>query len=243
MVGEQGKATIKDIDIYIGNKLRSKRQKVGLTLSDLAEKLGISHQQIQKYERGQSRISAGTLYQLSAILGVKSNFFFDGYNASSNIDKEQHINDVISPERRRKLNILIVEDDPADELLLRKAIEECNVKANIFCIHDGAKALDFLKSREFEIQFPRPDIILLDLNIPKRDGHEVLKEIKKDRKMLDIPVIIISNGVSIKDMVNAYKSHASGYVCKSFDFNSFSNNINIVLRYWSDAVVLPLTAA
>lgn len=242
MVEKNTRACAKDIDIYVGNKLRSKRQKIGFTLSDIAERLDISHQQIQKYERGQSRISAGTLYQLASILGVKSDFFFDGFIEQNYKNIPSYEAEIISPDRRKKLNILIIEDDPADELLFRRAIEECDVSANIYCIHDGARAVDFLKSRDFGSSFPRPDIILMDLYIPKRNGQEVLKEIKKDREILDIPVIIISNGVSVKEMVAVYKSYASGYICKSFDFNLFKDNINILLKYWSGVVVLPSTA-
>lgn len=237
---------IGEIDIYVGKKLRDKRQKAGLTLAEIANKIGVSHQQIQKYEHAQSRISASALFQLSKILGVTSDYFFDGFQASDDGNDKKNVSDIISPHRSKSLNILIVEDDPADELFLRRALENCEHKTQVFSVHDGIKALEFLRKKNGNVTgatlFPKPDIILLDVNIPKRDGHEVLKEIKRDRDIQDIPVIIITNGISIKEMISLYKSQAAGYVCKSFDFDTFQENINGLVNYWASVVVLPQTA-
>jgi CheY-like chemotaxis protein/DNA-binding XRE family transcriptional regulator len=228
----------KDLDIYIGKRLREKRQKLSLTLTDLAEKLGVSHQQIQKYEQAQSRIAAITLYQLGEILGVEPSYFFQGFSAFKK-KTERLTGDVIVPDRESTLNILLVEDDAADELLTRRAFSECSVNVNMFTVHDGVAALDFLRNKCTSVDFPRPDIILLDLNIPKRDGATVLREIKRDRDISDIPVIIMTNSINFQEMISCYKAFAAGYICKPFDFDIFQNSIESLARYWAQSVVLP----
>ncbi|MES2253348.1 MAG: response regulator [Pseudomonadota bacterium] len=228
----------KDLDHYIGKRLREKRQKLGLTLTDLAEKLGVSHQQIQKYEQAQSRVSAITLYHLGEILGVEPSYFFQGFSAFKK-KTERVAGDVIVPDRESVLNILLVEDDAADELLTRRAFDECSVSVNLFTVHDGVVALDFLRNKSTSVDFPRPDIILLDLNIPKRDGATVLREIKRDRDMSDIPVIIMTNSINFQEMILCYKAYASGYICKPFDYDVFQNSIESLASYWAKSVVLP----
>jgi DNA-binding response OmpR family regulator len=100
-------------------------------------------------------------------------------------------------------------------------------------------ALDFLRNKTTSVDFPRPDVILLDLNIPKRDGATVLREIKRDRDISDIPVIIMTNSINFQEMISCYKSFAAGYICKPFDFDIFQNCIDSFARYWAQSVVLP----
>jgi CheY-like chemotaxis protein/DNA-binding XRE family transcriptional regulator len=227
------------LDVFVGEGIRNIRTKAGLTLSDLANKIGISHQQIQKYENGQSRVSANCLFQLAQVFGVTPDYFFKDYFEQStkkikSFDEAQTIN----LNRTRKLNILIVEDSPSDELLVRKVLEN-HKNVSFFCVHDGLQMLELLKNKSLKQPFPRPDIILLDLNIPKRNGHELLKEIKRDRLLQDIPIIIISNSINFKDLLNAYKGFAAGYICKSFSFEEFTKNINGMVDYWMNIVCLP----
>ncbi|MCX7338588.1 MAG: response regulator [Alphaproteobacteria bacterium] len=232
---------LKEIDIFVGKRLREKRQKLALTLAQVGEKLGVSHQQIQKYEQAQSRISASILFQIGQFYGVSSHYFFDGFQHQGKKSDSLNLG-TISQDAVTVLNILLVEDDPADELLARRALESANIKINIFCVHDGVQALDFLRHGSVSIDFPRPDLVLLDLNIPKRDGHTVLKEIKRDREIQEIPVIILTNSISIQAMVNAYKNSASGFICKSFDYDHFEQSIAGLVNYWGSVVVLPSSA-
>jgi CheY-like chemotaxis protein/plasmid maintenance system antidote protein VapI len=233
---------IKELDMHVGKRLREKRQKLGMTLAYVAERLGVSHQQIQKYEQAQSRISAGMLYQIGQLYGVPSQYFFDGFQSSKQKLGEKRSTDIICHNREKALNILLVEDDPTDELLTRRALEAANHKVNIFCVHDGAQAIEFLRYKTMNVDFPRPDIVLLDLNIPKRDGHYVLKEIKRDRDIQDIPVVILTNSISVQEMISVYKNQASGYISKSFDFDLFQKSMVGFVEYWSLVVVLPNTS-
>ncbi|MDP3371574.1 MAG: response regulator [Candidatus Paracaedibacteraceae bacterium] len=228
----------KELDIYIGKRLRFIRQKLGLTLLEVAKKLGISLQQVQKYEQAQSRISATTLHQLGEIMGVESKFFFQGF-----LTFKKKLNfttsDTVIPDYESVLNVLLVENDVADEFLTRRALSECSVNVNLFVLHDGEAVIDFLRNRLVSTNFPRPDIILLDLSIPKRDGENVLREIKRDKTLSDIPVIIMTNKINFQDMVSCYKAYASGYICKPYDYDVFLNLLNTLANYWAKSVVLP----
>jgi CheY-like chemotaxis protein/DNA-binding XRE family transcriptional regulator len=235
-----GLSYLHELDFYIGKRIREKRQKLNMSLNDMSEKLGISYQQIQKYEQGHVRISANTLYNISRVLGVPAQYFFEGFEfKDSNVLKNTlgHISGQVC---KKPLNILLVEDDSVEELITRKALEDPkNLPVKVFCVHDGDQAIDFLKNRISNVDFSRPDIIILDLNLPKRNGHELLKEIKRNNNLQDIPVIILTNSICLQEVCDLYRHYASGYINKSFDFNLFKENLSVLIKYWSSSVVLP----
>lgn len=226
-----------ELDAYIGVRLRQQRLKHDLTLAQVAEWLDVSLQQVQKYELGQSRIPATSLYKLSQLLSIPPAYFYQDFEA-------YHKGAFPEPEGRLSkadfecFNVCLVEDDPADEMMMREIFDTSPVKTKIMRFHDGEVVLDFLKNLGAQPVFRRPDIILLDLNIPKRDGHNVLKEIKRDPHIKDIPVIILTNSVNSADLVKGYQNGASGYLCKSFDFAVFERKLHNLLTYWSDTVML-----
>lgn len=226
------------IDAFVGKRIREKRLKMGYTLSDVGEKLGVSHQQIQKYEQAQSKITALVLYQFGKIFGVEPSYFFQGCDLF--FERQQKLEgDFIKVERDFPLNVIVVEDDPAEELVFRKACGEISVPINLLVLHDGGSIIDFLRNRNTNIDFPRPDIILMDLNIPHHDGFSLLKEIKRDRDICDIPVIILTNSINFDDMMSCYRSHASGFMCKGYEYESFKSHLETCMKYWSEVVVLP----
>ncbi len=233
-------SSLHPIDSYIGSKIRTHRKKLSLSQSDLANLLKISHQQIQKYEQGLTRISVSTLYDISRVMGVVPGFFYEGFQLNASHATPPASQDIISSERPRSLNILLVEDDASDEILARKALESCasDITISIHTAHDGVEALQFLRNN-LSSSFLMPDIILLDLNIPKKQGIEVLKEIKNDRNMRHIPVIILTHSINAAEMFETYKLYASGYIAKSFDVNRFNKDISNMIEYWLTTVVLP----
>lgn len=246
MISEKLSAEEKEehkIDLYVGQRIREKRLKAGLTLSFVAKKLGVSLQTVQKYEQGNTRVSASTMYKLCRVFSVQSNYFFEGIENQKNIDLNFLEDDVIQLNQPRTLNILLIEDDPSDEFTIRKALDSCTSQVDMHCVHDGSEAISFLKRKETGNYFPRPDVILLDLFIPKVSGFEVLKEIKRDYHLKDIPVIVLSNSISMKDMMRAYKNYASGYVCKPFNVEHQHKKFAALVEYWSDVVILPQQAA
>ncbi|MBL0941477.1 MAG: response regulator [Alphaproteobacteria bacterium] len=230
---------INPIDNFIGQKLRAYRSKLGWTLNDLAEKLEVSYQQVHKYEQGQTKIPASSLYRLSKIFSASPNCFFEGFNPDAHPNALQEDSDTIKFQDTKKISILLVEDDSSDEFLFRKALEESEHPYNLFTLHDGEQALEFLRRKRILTGFPRPDIVVLDLSLPKMNGHSLLRAIKQDREIQDIPVIILTSSLSKKDMMNVYRNYASGYICKSFDFKTFKKNILIALHYWTQVVALP----
>lgn len=223
------------IDIFIGSRVRERRQKLEWTLIDLGNRLGVSHQQIQKYEHGITRITAGILFELSEIFGVSINYFYDGYEEPNTQETQDKKIDVV---RRSPLKILLVEDDPTDEMLIRSAILNSDRPFNIHVLHNGRQLIDFLKNKTGSNRFPRPDIIFMNLSLPFLNGLSALKEIKRDRTLQDIPIIVLSNSVDKKDLIDSYKNFASGYIKKTFDHKQFRSQIADSVNYWS-TICLP----
>lgn len=223
---------LKSLDIYVGSKLRKRRQKLGLTLAEAAEKLGVSYQQIQKYEQAETRLSAPALYQIATLYGVSPQYFFEGFSEHG-LKKKSQIHD------HEALSILLIEDDPADELIIRSSIESMNAKVRIFAVHDGMQAIEFLRNKNVTASFPRPDVILLDLDIPKKDGLSVLRDIKRDRTIHDIPVITLVNTVCQEMLQSVYSHQAAGYICKADSRENLTNRIKSFIQYWTQAVILP----
>ena len=134
----------------------------------------------------------------------------------------------------KKLRILLVEDNPDDVLIAERSLKKGNMseKSDLSVVNDGQAALDFLHRRGEYGDAPRPDLILLDLNLPKIDGHEVLSEIKKNENLRRIPVIVLTISEREEDMVKAYNSGASGYITKPPSSAEFAKVIETVLDYW-----------
>jgi CheY-like chemotaxis protein/DNA-binding XRE family transcriptional regulator len=223
---------LKSLDVYVGGKLRKRRQKLDLTLAQVAERLGVSHQQIQKYEQAETRVSAPALYQIATLYGVSPQYFFEGFSDYS-LKKNSHVHD------HEALNILLVEDDPADELIIRSAIEGMSTKVRIFSVHDGMQAIEFLRNKNVTASFPRPDVILLDLDIPKKNGLSVLRDIKRDRGIHDIPVIMLVNTICQDTLQSVYSHQAAGYICKADSRENLTNRIKSFIQYWTQSVTLP----
>jgi transcriptional regulator with XRE-family HTH domain len=227
------------IDPYVGTRIRNYRKKLGWTLTELGEKLEISPQQMQKYEQGKTRISVNILYKLSLIMAVKSDYFFEGFKRNPSMLLNCNMEDRIPEERKRPIDVLLVENDPEEALITRKAIEKSNVAVNFHLLHTGKQALNFLKNGQSLPTFPRPEIIILELSIPKGEGYLTLKEIKRDRRLCDIPVIVLANSVDRGEMMKAYQGNAAAFIRKPLNFGEYCDYINMTLQYWSRVVTLP----
>ena len=222
-------------DLFVGDKIQVIRRKRNITQSGLAEKLSMSRQQVQKYEVGETRVPVSVLFDIGKALNIGIDYFFAGISDIENV--KQSISGVIPLQRSHPLNILLVEDSVSDSLLTRSAIDSSGYEANINSASNGIEALNILKNYQ-KVGVSRPDIVLLDLNIPKKDGFIVLKESKSDRLTKDIPIIIITNSTSTKEMQKVYSLGASGYLVKSFVPTDYFEKIYKVLSYWT-SMVLP----
>lgn len=136
--------------------------------------------------------------------------------------------------------ILLVEDNPGDILLTMEAFKECAQKHNITPIKDGVEAVKYLKKQEKYKDAVTPDIILLDLNLPKKDGREVLYEIKADEKLKQIPVIILSTSKNENDIIKSYDLNANCYISKPVELENFINIITEIENFWFKTVKLPV---
>ena len=135
--------------------------------------------------------------------------------------------------------ILLVEDNPGDILLTIEAFKECEQKHNITPIKDGVEAVKYLKKQEKYKDAVTPDIILLDLNLPKKDGREVLNEIKADENLKKIPVIILSTSKNENDIIKSYDLNANCYISKPVELENFINIITEIEHFWFNTVKLP----
>ena len=137
------------------------------------------------------------------------------------------------------VEILLVEDNPGDERLTREALKEGKVYNNLHWVKDGVEAMEFLHRRGKYRDAPRPDIILLDLNLPKKDGREVLSEIKQDPALRSIPVVILTTSKAEEDVLKSYHLHANCYVTKPVDLEKFIVVVQSIDRFWLTVVTLP----
>jgi len=137
------------------------------------------------------------------------------------------------------VEILLVEDNPGDHRLTQEALREGKVYNNLHWVQDGVDALDFLKRRGKHAHAPRPDIILLDLNLPKMDGREVLSEIKGDEELRTIPVVVLTTSKAEEDVLRSYDLHANCYVTKPVDLDKFIVVVQSIDRFWLTVVTLP----
>jgi len=137
------------------------------------------------------------------------------------------------------VEILLVEDNPGDYRLTQEALREGKVYNNLHWAKDGVEALEFLSQRGKYEGVPRPDIILLDLNLPKKDGREVLAEIKSDEALRPIPVVILTTSQAEEDVLRSYDLHANCYVTKPVDLEKFITVVQSIDRFWLTVVTLP----
>jgi CheY-like chemotaxis protein len=137
------------------------------------------------------------------------------------------------------VEILLVEDNAGDYRLTQEALREGKVYNNLHWAKDGVEALDFLRRRGAYGNAPRPDLILLDLNLPKKDGREVLSEIKTDAGLRTIPVVILTTSQAEEDIVKSYHLHANCYVTKPVDLEKFIVVVQSIDRFWLTIATLP----
>ncbi|MBK7147797.1 MAG: response regulator [Bacteroidetes bacterium] len=139
---------------------------------------------------------------------------------------------------KEKPRILLVEDNPGDIRLTQEALKESQLDIHLDVVSDGEQAIDFLNKRNKYAESTRPHIILLDLNLPKKNGIEVLKEIKVQDSLKSIPVIVLTTSDADHDISKAYSLHANCYILKPVDFDDFAKVIQLIELYWFNTVQL-----
>ncbi len=137
------------------------------------------------------------------------------------------------------INILLVEDNSADIRLTQEALKESKIAINLHIVKDGVEAMEFLRKKgKFENKI-RPDVVILDLNLPKKDGREVLEEIKQDKILKCIPIVILTSSEAERDILKAYNLHANCYIKKPLDIDQFITIVQSTAEFWFSIVKLP----
>jgi two-component system response regulator len=140
---------------------------------------------------------------------------------------------------QRPVEILLVEDNPADVALTEEALQDSKMLNNLTVVNDGAEAMEFLHREGKYQSAPRPDLILLDLNLPKKTGREVLEEIRADPSLTYIPVVIMTVSKDEKDIYETYRLHANCYITKPVRFEEFMEIVKSIENFWFSIVMLP----
>jgi CheY-like chemotaxis protein len=146
---------------------------------------------------------------------------------------------LMTDERLQAVDVLLVEDDEGDVLMTREAFEHYKISNNLHVVSDGEQAIDFVRRTGAYAGAPRPGLIMLDLNLPRRDGLEVLAELKNDPELRMIPVVILTTSQAEQDIVRSYSLHANAYVTKPVDFERFIEVIRQIDRFFISVVKLP----
>ncbi len=141
--------------------------------------------------------------------------------------------------RRGLISILLVEDSAADAELTREVLREAKVRSSVQIVRDGEAALAFLRGRPPFSTNPRPDLVLLDLNLPGKDGREVLAEIKSDAELKHIPVVVLSSSPADEDVASSYANQANAYIRKPTDLDGFVECVRLLEAFWLSVVRLP----
>ncbi len=142
-------------------------------------------------------------------------------------------------EGEREIQVLLVEDDPGDVLMTREAFEDYKVHNQLHVVNDGEQAMAFLRQEGEYAGLPRPDLVLLDLNLPRMDGRQVLDAIKSDPELSSIPVVVLTTSEAEDDVLNSYSLHANAYVTKPVDFERFISVVRQIDEFFVKVVRLP----
>lgn len=137
------------------------------------------------------------------------------------------------------VRILVVDDDPGDVLMIEEALEESDVEKVIDVVADGEEAMEFLRREGRHTEAQRPDVILLDLNMPRMDGRQVLGEVKRDEDLRSIPIVVLTTSNADNDVVSSYTLQANAYVTKPIDLDDFNDVVRRIDEFFGRVVVLP----
>ncbi|MGF6261591.1 MULTISPECIES: response regulator [Paraburkholderia] len=146
---------------------------------------------------------------------------------------------MFSENSEQMFHILMVEDSPTDVMMTREALEYYKVLNPLHIAEDGVEAIEFLKREGKHANAPRPGLIILDLNLPRKSGQEVLQELKTDRELMNIPVVVLTTSKAEEDVAKSYGLHANCYITKPVDFEKFVHVVRSINEFWLGVVTLP----
>jgi CheY-like chemotaxis protein len=139
----------------------------------------------------------------------------------------------------RRFDVLVVDDDAADTMMIEQALQADPAPPTVHAVADGSQALQFLRRTGVFTEAPRPDLILLDLNMPRMTGHEVLAEVKADEELKAIPVVVLTTSHAAGDITGSYARHANAFVTKPMELDAFEASVQQIKKFYRDVVALP----
>lgn len=212
--------------VAIGTTVRLKRTALGLSQKTFAEKSNLHATYVSELEKGARNLSVKALSQIASALNMTVSELFT------------HA-ETIARAYASPLTILLVEDNKPDVRLIEQALERKSPPPLCHVVSDGATAVQFLKRKGDFKKYPVPDLIILDLNLPKKSGAEVLAELKADSKLKKIPVVIFSTSSAMDDIQKSYDMNANCFITKPTDVDEFFSTISTIHDYWFSTVQLP----
>ncbi len=153
--------------------------------------------------------------------------------------KQRKVKQKMNTHTGRPIEVLLVEDNPGDVRLMQEALKDAKVRNNLNVVYDGEEAMSFLRRQENYSGAPAPDLIMLDLNLPGKDGREVLEEIKNDPELKHIPVVIVTTSSAEEDILKSYSLHANCFVTKPVNLEQFVKVVHAIEDFWFTIVKLP----
>ena len=155
------------------------------------------------------------------------------------MDVERDGNAWVVSSSGRRIQVLLVEDDPGDALMIREAFEQHDITHDLHHVADGVEAIAFLRREGEHAAAPRPDLVLLDLNLPRMDGREVLERVKGDAGLRSIPIVVLTTSDADEDVLRAYELHANAYVTKPVDIDRFIETVRLTDEFFLTVAKLP----
>ena len=228
-----------NLDVILGARLKERRNHLKMSQKALAEMVDMSFQQIQKYETGASRLSVSMLMLMADALRTTPESLIKDIKPQQSVSAPSaHIQTT----RREPLQLLIAEDNIGDALLVREAVSQADFPAELQVLQDGAAVLPYLNDCHKRADLPTPDVILLDFNLPKQTGPEVLAQIRKHSIYRLIPVLGITSTLRRHELTAFYEAGGSGFLSKAVPPDQFQSAITTMVNYWAGTVVLPAMA-
>ena len=223
---------------YVGQRIKERRKLLKMNQAQLAELMGFSYQQMQKYESGASQISVSRMLQFSRVLGVPATYFYEGVRIEDAIGKEIDT-DIVQRTRTKPLNVLLIENNSGDILQFKRVLSTCTEQVDVYVIHDAEKVTDYLNHHSSKYGRDKPDIIILETMLPRNNGLQLIKSIRKVPTLSHVPIIIFTNSISKRDMLDSYAHGVAGFIQKSADIKEYIDTVDVLIRYWARAVILP----
>lgn len=210
----------------LSDAVRNRRIELGLSQAQLAERAELHRTYISEVERGTQNLTIETMARLADALDTSIMSLMEAANLAGQV----HAN---------PLEILLAEDNEADVHLVERSLAAINVSTRLHVVMDGQEVMEFLERRGKHVEAPSPDLILLDLNLPRKSGHEILAELKSSTEFKHLPIVILTTSNSSMDLSKSYELHANTYVTKPPNRKEFQEAIAKVVDYWSGVARLP----